>query len=96
MNARGNSTGPIHDNTIRQPLCNLASFLGKMTLGMNRPVLASDLNVKQLLIEAYFTQRTCPAIHITCFILKECPDSSVFRNSNPWVKSILQLLAEIH
>jgi CCR4-NOT transcription complex subunit 1 len=43
-------------------LKNLASWLGRITLARNKPILHRDLNMKELLLEGYETGRLIACI----------------------------------
>ena len=54
------------------------------------------MNVKQLIIEAYESDKLRLVLSFVCRIIKESKGSTVFKPSNPWLSSILGLLKEIY
>ena len=80
----------------RTLLKNLCCWLGLLTLAKNKPILQRDLDFKQLLIEAYETNRLIVAISLVCKILEQGSKSKVFRPQNAWVHAILRLLLELY
>ncbi|RCH87894.1 hypothetical protein CU098_006261 [Rhizopus stolonifer] len=74
---------------------NLGSWLGKITLAINRPILDKYIAIKELLLQGYDTQRLTIIIPLVCKILEQGPKGKVFVPPNPWVMTILRLLIEI-
>lgn len=74
----------------------LGSFLGGLTVASNRPLFAKELDLKKLLVEAYFTEKIDLVVLFVCKIFKECAKSSVFKPVNPWIKANLEILREIY
>ena len=65
-----------------------------ITLGRNKPILVRDLNIKNLLIEA-FPGRLMTILPVVCKILESMKESIIFKEFNPWVKPILGILEEL-
>lgn len=88
----------IANYTDRSLLKNLGHWLGMLTLAKSRPILAIELNVKNLLIEAYHkgTQDLLNVVPFIAKILDSCADSKVFKPPNPWTMGILKALVELH
>ncbi|KAL0088093.1 Not1 transcription factor [Phycomyces blakesleeanus] len=84
------------ETTNRDMLKNLGSWLGRMTLARNRPIRHKDLSFKGLLLDAYYKDRSIVAIPLVCKILQHTADNKVFKPPNPWLMSILKLLAELY
>eukprot|EP00899_Mesostigma_viride_P024080 jgi/Mesvir1/4857/Mv11131-RA.2 len=80
----------------RSLLKNLGSWLGKLTIARNKPVLANDLDPKALIREAFRTGRMIAVIPFVSKVLEPCMRSKVFRPPNPWVMAIMALLAEVY
>eukprot|EP01135_Chromosphaera_perkinsii_P005743 Nk52_evm43s359 gene=Nk52_evmTU43s359 len=80
----------------RSVLKNFATFLGLNTLAINRPILAKDINFKNLIIEAYQKNRLIYTIPFVAKALECCAYSSVFRLPNPWLLAVMRLLKEMH
>jgi hypothetical protein len=82
----------------RSLLKNLGHWLGLLTLARSRPILAIDLNLKYLLIEAYHKgmQELLYVVPFIAKVLESCAKSKVFRPPNPWTMSIVKVLIELH
>ena len=55
-----------------------------------------ELNIKQLLIEAFESDKFRLALTFSCRIIKESKGSTVFKIANPWLNGILCLLKELY
>lgn len=66
-----------------------------MTLAGNRPLYQKELDLKQLLVEGYESDKKKLVVTFVCRILKACQNSFVFKSQNPWVKANLEVLKEI-
>jgi CCR4-NOT transcription complex subunit 1 len=82
----------VHCSTLK----NLGAWLGKVTLGRNRPLLYRDLNPKELLLEAYETGRLIAVVPFVAKILEAAADSPVFRPPNPWTVALLSAMRELY
>jgi CCR4-NOT transcription complex subunit 1 CAF1-binding domain len=67
-----------------------------LTLAGNRPIYAKELDIKQLLVEGFTSEKMKYVVTFVCRILKESQKSVVFKNQNPWIKAILDILREIY
>ncbi|MFO0515255.1 MAG: DUF3819 domain-containing protein, partial [bacterium] len=76
-------------------LKNLAVSLSQVTLLKNKPVLSKDINLKEMLIEAYQSGKLLIAVAFVCKFLEQSAKSKIFHNKNPWIVSILSILSEI-
>lgn len=86
----------IHaDPRERTTLKNLGAWLGRVTLGRNKPLLFRDLNPKELLLEAYETGRLIAVVPFVAKVLESAADS-VFRPPNPWTVALLSALRELY
>ncbi|CAF1270900.1 unnamed protein product [Adineta steineri] len=85
----------IPDRTL---LKNLGHWLGLITIGRNKPIIATDLEVKSLVIEAYHTgpQDLLYIIPFVSKIIESCAKSKIFQQPNPWLMGIMSVLAEMH
>jgi CCR4-NOT transcription complex subunit 1 len=81
---------------IKQYLIQLGQFLGLLTVANNRPIYAKELDIKQLLVEGFTSEKMKYVVTFVCRILKECLKSTIFKNQNPWVKANLDILKEIY
>jgi CCR4-NOT transcription complex subunit 1 len=77
-------------------LKNLGNWLGILTLAKNRPILAKDLDLKELLFDAYENGRLGPIVTFVCKILEHSIKTKVFHPKNPWVQALLSVLAELY
>eukprot|EP00218_Dolichomastix_sp_CCMP3274_P016752 CAMPEP_0170132442 /NCGR_PEP_ID=MMETSP0033_2-20121228/245_1 /TAXON_ID=195969 /ORGANISM="Dolichomastix tenuilepis, Strain CCMP3274" /LENGTH=2427 /DNA_ID=CAMNT_0010367803 /DNA_START=38 /DNA_END=7318 /DNA_ORIENTATION=- len=80
----------------RSLLKNLGAWLGNLTIAKNKPVLQRDLDLKELLFEAYEHGRMIAVMPFVAKIIEPCKDSKVFAPPNPWLMAVLALLAEIY
>lgn len=82
----------------RSLLKNLGHWLGILTLAKSKPILAIDLDIKGLLIEAYHkgTQELLYVVPFIAKILESCAKSKVFKPPNPWTMGMLKALVELH
>ena len=82
----------------RSLLKNLGHWLGMLTLAKSKPILAIDLDLKSLLIEAYHkgTQELLYVVPFIAKILESCAKSRVFKPPNPWTMAIIKSLVELH
>ncbi|CAF0989426.1 unnamed protein product [Adineta ricciae] len=85
----------IPDRTL---LKNLGHWLGMITIGRNKPILSTDLEIKSLIIEAYHTgpQELLYVVPFVSKILESCTKSKIFQQPNPWLMGIMSVLAEMH
>lgn len=76
-------------------LKNLGGFLGKLTLARNRPIFARELDLKEIIFNAYESGKLTAIIGFTAKIMENIASSKIFHPQNPWVYAILSLLGEI-
>jgi len=81
---------------IKQYLQQLGNFLGLLTVANNRPIYAKELDIKQLLVEGFTSDKMKYVTTFVCRILRECSKSVVFKLQNPWVKANIEILREIY
>ena len=87
----------IRTNTQDRSLLKyLASWLGRITLARNKPILHRDLNVKELLLEGYESGRLVACVAFVAKVLEGVMESRVFRPPNPWVMALLNTLREVY
>uniref|UniRef100_A0A1I7U3B8 CNOT1_HEAT domain-containing protein n=1 Tax=Caenorhabditis tropicalis TaxID=1561998 RepID=A0A1I7U3B8_9PELO len=82
----------------RQLLKNLGSWLGAITIARNKPILLIDLDLKNLLLEAYYKGQS-ELLFVVPFISKiltACSKTTLFTPTCAWIRSILRVLAELH
>ena len=73
----------------------LGSWLGKLTLARNKPILAKDLDFRDLLKNALETGKLNVVVPFIARILKHSTKSKVFTLKNPWMISIIGILYSI-
>ena len=84
------------ESKSKETLKNLGLWLGEYKISKDRPILAKDLDFKSLIINACQNGKLNLVVPFICCVFKSCPNSKVFRVSNPWISSILNLLVELH
>ncbi|KAK6464630.1 CCR4-Not complex component, Not1-domain-containing protein [Scheffersomyces coipomensis] len=80
----------------RNQLKNLGAWLGKITLGEDKPLRRDQIALKFLLVEAYDFKTLSLIIPFVAKILDQAQYSKVFRPPNPWVLGIIKVLAELY
>ncbi|WVQ85274.1 hypothetical protein IAT38_007439 [Cryptococcus sp. DSM 104549] len=91
-----NAEATMNSASERSVLKTVAMWLGRITLGQNKPIKMKELSVKDLLIQGYDNKRLIVAIPFVCNLLALCKDSTVFHPPNPWLVAILRLLSEFY
>ncbi|KAI2797076.1 CCR4-NOT transcription complex subunit 1 [Blomia tropicalis] len=88
-------TDNFNDRTL---LKNLGQWLGLITIGQNKPVLSIDLDLRNLLIEAYHKglQQLMYVVPFVAKVISGCSKSKIFRPPNPWTDSLISILVELH
>lgn len=95
-NAANNCDTISSENKSKEALKNLGTWLGVYKISKDRPILAKDLDFKSLIINACENEKLHLVIPFICCVFKHAPDSKVFRITNPWINSILNLLVELY
>ena len=80
----------------RTYLKTLGNWLGKLTLSRNKPILAKDLDFRDLIQNAYETGKLSVIIPFISKILEHTVNTKVFNLKNPWLNSILTILNSIY
>lgn len=91
-----NSDKITTNQSERSLLKNLGSWLGNLTLARNKPILFKDLELKELIFDAYERARLIAVIPFVAKVLDACTRSKIFVPPNAWVMAQLRLLAEIY
>lgn len=73
----------------------LGNWLGKLTLSRNKPILAKDLDFRDLLLNAFETGKLNVIVPFTSKILENSKGSKVFTIKNPWIRAILGILNSV-
>ena len=85
----------IEENNEKSILKNWGNWLGKLTLARNKPILAKDLDFRDLLQNAYQNGKLNVVIPFVTKIMEHTLKTKVFTLKNPWVNSILSILNSI-
>ncbi|EKX74363.1 conserved hypothetical protein [Theileria equi strain WA] len=80
----------------RTLLKNLGSWLGRITLARNVPIILRQLDIKALLFNAYENGALIAVLPFVCRAMESVKNSKIFKPPNPWTTAILTFLAEIH
>jgi len=80
----------------RTLLKNLGSWLGRLTLARNRPILHKDCGLKNLILDAYERGLLIAVMPFVAKVLEASKMSKVFKPTQPWIASLLSLLCELH
>ena len=92
-----NDENTLSSASDRLILKHLGSWLGRLTLEKDRPLIFKNLSLKDLLLEGYDCQRLLVVVPFACKILEGAKNSSVFKPPhNPWLMPILGLLVELY
>lgn len=86
----------VKSSTERLVLKSLGSWIGSITLARNKPILRKDLDLKELLMNAYSNGKLNIVIPFVSKVLEACSRSKVFKTSNPWVRGVLSVMKEIY
>eukprot|EP01138_Halocafeteria_seosinensis_P012563 gb/GECG01012836.1/.p1 GENE.gb/GECG01012836.1/~~gb/GECG01012836.1/.p1 ORF type:complete len:2467 (+),score=278.86 gb/GECG01012836.1/:1-7401(+) len=80
----------------RTVLKNMGSWLGKVTLARNKPLLQRDVDLKEMLFQAYETGRLIAVMPFIAKVLEPVAESLVFSWPNPWTAGLIAALREIY
>lgn len=80
----------------RSLLKNLGSWLGQITLAVNRPILQITLDCKELLFQGYETGMLIAVTPFVAKILEGAKKSIVFRPPNPWLMGLLSVFRALY
>ncbi|KAH3688283.1 hypothetical protein WICPIJ_000754 [Wickerhamomyces pijperi] len=80
----------------RSNLRNLGDWLGRLTIGRDRPLKHNAVSLKGLLVESYHKEKLTFTIPIVCKVLAHSKDSEVFKHPNPWTLGLLKVLVELY
>ena len=80
---------------VKKTMRNLGTFLGILTIAENRPILAKDLDLKEIIVDAYSNGTVTLAILLICPLLRQISNSKIFKPKNPWVYAIFCLILEL-
>lgn len=76
-------------------LKNLGTWLGLMTILKNKPILAKDIDFRELITDSFKNGQLITTIPFICKVFAFISKSKIFTLNNPWINSILCLLKEI-
>lgn len=91
-----NAETTMQSSTERSHLKNLGGWLGSLTLARDKPIRHRNIAFKELLLEAYDSQRLIVVIPFVCKVLTQGASSTIFRPPNPWLMDIIHLLIELY
>lgn len=75
---------------------NLGTWFGIITLNRNKPILARDINLKELIFDGFKKGRLLIYISFVTKVLEGSLKSKVFHNKNPYIQNMFNLLIEIY
>ena len=84
------------ENRAKENLKNLGLWLSEYKISKDRPILAKDLDFKTLIINACENGNLHLVVPFISCVFKYASNSKVFKSTNPWVCSILNLMAELN
>lgn len=91
-----NAESTLTSTTERSHLKNIGCWLGSLTIAKDKPIKHKNIYFKELLIEAFDSQRLIVVIPFTCKVLAQAMKSTIFKPPNPWLMDVLSLLMEIY
>jgi CCR4-NOT transcription complex subunit 1 len=91
-----NAESTINSSLERGYLKNIGNWLGMLTIAQDKPIKHKNIYFRDLLMEAFDTQRLVVVIPFTCKVLTQGANSTVFKPPNPWLMDIIALLLELY
>ncbi|CCH44325.1 CCR4-NOT transcription complex subunit 1 [Wickerhamomyces ciferrii] len=82
--------------TERNHLKNIGSWLGRITLAINKPLKHKYLALKDLLVEANDVKKLPLVVPFVCKIIEQTNESEIFKLPNPWTLGIIRVLKELY
>ncbi|KAF5153492.1 hypothetical protein TpMuguga_01g02610 [Theileria parva strain Muguga] len=79
----------------RTLLKNLGSWLGRITLARNVPIIYRQLDVKAVLTKGYENGYLVAVLPFICKSMESIKNSKIFKPPNPWTTAMLSFLMEI-
>ncbi len=86
----------VSSTTERSLLKNLGSWLGRLTLGKDIPLLHREVDLKELLYDGYERGWLIAVVPFAAKILASTTTSRVFKPPNPWLVGLLRTLSELY
>mmetsp|Transcript_3255 Transcript_3255/g.6046 ORF Transcript_3255/g.6046 Transcript_3255/m.6046 type:complete len:2350 (+) Transcript_3255:179-7228(+) len=86
----------VSSTTERSLLKNLGSWLGKLTLARNLPLLHREVDLKGLLCDGYERGWLIAVVPFVAKVLDGTKGSKAFGPKNPWLVGLLRTLAELY
>ena len=84
------------ENKAKENLKNLGLWLSEYKISKDRPILAKDLDFKTLIINSCENGNLGLVVTFISYVFKYASSSKVFKSTNPWICSILNLMAELN
>lgn len=91
-----NAESTINSSVERTHLKHIGNWLGLLTIAKDKAVKHKNIYFRDLLLEAFDTQRLVVAIPFTCKVLTQGAHSTIFKPPNPWLMDIIALLMELY
>ena len=95
-NATGTCDTLSSENRTKECLKNLGLWLSEYKISKDRPILAKDLDFRILITSSCENGNLHLVVPFICCVFKYATNSKVFKPTNPWVGSILNLMAELN
>ena len=73
----------------------LGNWLGKLTLSRNKPILAKDLDFRDLILNAYDAGKLNIIVPFISKVLQNSINTKVFTLKNPWMRAVLSILNSV-
>ena len=85
----------VRKDDTKTILKKLGSWLGLTTLSKSKPILFKDLDLKEILFDAYCNGKLQILVFFICKIIETTIKNPVFHPKNPYIYTLLSVLAEI-
>ena len=85
----------MDETSERKIMRSLGNWLGKLTLSRNKPILAKDLDFRDLLASAFEIGKLNIIVPFISKVLQNSINTRVFTIKNPWMRAILSILNSI-
>ncbi|CAJ0935188.1 unnamed protein product, partial [Mesorhabditis belari] len=95
---RSDKREAVHNYGDRTLLKNLGMWLGLTSISRSRPILTMDIDLKSLLLEAFYKgqQELLFVVPFVAKIVISSLKSKIFGPKSAWIKGILKVMAELH
>lgn len=91
----------VEKSSDNKQLINMGKWLGETLILANKPVLSRHIDLKELMLTAFFRQKQrdrhlLATVVFSSTVLGYCGRSQVFKPPNPWLMGLLSLLKEVY